>query len=156
MAIASEKARASARARLNGATPIDVGGYEHEVNEDIDEIFDKDSLRLQLELAVRMTEVARSVSEWHRRMTAEILNQSGQPVDMSKYPVGTRLFFYKPPSKQEADSKGRRAKHIDHYVGPARVTSTLASDQYNLKWKRSMGGTSHTKETSGCYCSRSQ
>ena len=90
------------------------GGYEHEVDEDIDECFDKDSLKLQLELAVRMAEVARSVSEWHRRMTAEKLNQSGQPVDMTKYPVDTRVFFYKPPSKQEADNKGRRAKHIDH------------------------------------------
>ncbi len=39
------------RARLNGVTPIDVGGYEHEVDEDIDEFFDEDSLKLQLELA---------------------------------------------------------------------------------------------------------
>jgi hypothetical protein len=36
-----------ARSRINGVTPIDVGGYEHEVDEDIDEFFDKDSLRLQ-------------------------------------------------------------------------------------------------------------
>jgi hypothetical protein len=56
-----------------------------------DEFFDKDSLKLQLELAVRMAEVARSVSEWHRRMTSEKLNQSGQTVDMAKYPVGTRV-----------------------------------------------------------------
>ena len=46
-----------ARSRINGVTPIDVGGYEHEVDEDIDEFFDKDSLKLQLELAVRMAEV---------------------------------------------------------------------------------------------------
>jgi hypothetical protein len=32
-----------ARARLNNVAPIDVGGYEHEVDEDIDEILDKDS-----------------------------------------------------------------------------------------------------------------
>ncbi len=55
-----------ARTRLNGVTPIDEGGYEQGVDEDIDEFFDKDSLKLQLELAVRMAEVARSVSEWHR------------------------------------------------------------------------------------------
>ncbi len=36
-----------ARARLNGVTPIDVGGYEHEDDEEIDEFFDKDSLKLQ-------------------------------------------------------------------------------------------------------------
>ncbi len=63
-----------------------------------------------------MAEIARSVSEWHQRMTAEKLNQSGQPVDMAKFPVGTRVFFYKPSLKQEADSKGRRAKHIEHIL----------------------------------------
>jgi hypothetical protein len=117
-----------------------VGGYEHEVDEDIDEIFDKDSLKLQLELAVRMAEVARSVSEWHRRMTAEKLNQSGQSVDMTKYPVGTRVFFYKPPSKQEADNKaGRRAKHIDHYVGPARVTRHIGTRSVQLEMEEVNG-----------------
>jgi hypothetical protein len=35
-----------ARARLNGVTPIDVGEYEHEVDDDIDDFFDKDSLKL--------------------------------------------------------------------------------------------------------------
>jgi hypothetical protein len=138
-----------ARARLNNVTPIDAGGYEHEVDEDIDEFFDKDSLKMQLELAVRMAEVARSVSEWHRRMTAEKLNQSGQPVDMSRYPVGTKVFFYKPPSKQEADSKGRKAKHIDHYIGPARITEHIGTrsvqlemDEHNgrnITYKRDIG-----------------
>ncbi len=94
-----------ARARINGVTPIDVGGYEHEVDEDIDEFFDKDSLKLQLELSVRMVEVSRSVSEWHRRMTAEKLNQSGQPVDMSKYLIDTKVFFYRPPSKKKPTVK---------------------------------------------------
>ena len=138
-----------ARARLNNVTPIDAGGYEHEVDEDIDEFFDKDSLKMQLELAVRMAEVARSVSEWHRRMTAEKLNQSGQPVDMSRYPVGTKVFFYKPPSKQEADRKGRKAKHIDHYIGPARITEHIGTrsvqlemDEHNgrnITYKRDIG-----------------
>jgi hypothetical protein len=128
-----------ARARINGVAPNDVGGYEHGVDEDIDEFFDKDSLKLQLELAVRMAEVARSVSEWHRRMTAEKLNQWGQPVDMTKYPVGTKVFFYKPPSKQESDSKGRRAKHIDHYVGPARVTKHIGTRSVQLEMEEDNG-----------------
>ena len=128
-----------ARARLTNVTPIDVGGYEHEVDEDIDEFFDKDSLKMQLELAVRMAEVARSVSEWHRRMTAEKLNQSGQPVDMSRYPVGTKVFFYKPPSKQEADGKGRKVKHIDHYVGPARITKHLGTRSVQLELEEHNG-----------------
>jgi hypothetical protein len=129
-----------ARARINSVTPNDVGGYEHEVDEGTDEFFDKDSLKLQLELSVRMAEVSRSVSsEWHRRMTAEKLNQSGQPVDMSKYPIGTKVFFYRPPSKQEVDSKGRRAKHIDHYVGPARVTKHIGTRSFQLEMEESNG-----------------
>jgi hypothetical protein len=86
-----------------------------------------------------MTEVARPVSEWHRRMTAEKINQSGQPVDMAKYPVGTRAFFYKPPSKQEADSRGQRAKHIDHYVGPARVTKHIGTRSGQLEMEEPNG-----------------
>jgi hypothetical protein len=86
-----------------------------------------------------MAEVARSVSEWRRRITAEKLNQSGQPVDMSKYPVGTRCFFYKPPSKQETDNKGRRAKHIDHYVGPARVTKHIGTRSVQLEMEEVNG-----------------
>ncbi len=66
-------------------------------------------------------------------MTAEKLNQSGQPVDMSKYPIGTKVYFYRPPSKQEADSKGRRAKHIDHYVGSARVTKHIRTRSVQLE-----------------------
>ncbi len=66
-------------------------------------------------------------------MTAEKLNQSGQPVDMSKYPIGIKVFFYRPPSKQEADSKGRRAKHIDHYVGPARITKHIGTRSVQLE-----------------------
>ena len=128
-----------ARARLSNVTPMDGGGYEHSVDEDIDEFFDKDSLKLQLEMAVRMAEVARSVSEWHRRMTAEKLNQSGQPVDMTKFPIGTSVFFYKPPSKQEADSKGRRVKHIDHFVGPAKVTKHIGTRSVQLEMEETNG-----------------
>jgi hypothetical protein len=73
------------------------------------------------------------------RMTAEKSNQSGQPVDMTKYPVGTKVFFYRPPSKQEADSKGRRAKHIDHYVGPAKVTKHIGTRSVQLEMEETNG-----------------
>jgi hypothetical protein len=72
-------------------------------------------------------------------MTAEKLNQSGQPVDMTKFPIGTRVFFYKPPSKQEADNKGRRAKHIDHYVGPAKVTKHIGTRSVQLEMEKTNG-----------------
>jgi hypothetical protein len=72
-------------------------------------------------------------------MTAEKLNQSGQPVDMAKFPVGTRVFFYKPPLKQESDKKGRRAKHIDYYVGPTRVTKHIGTRSVQLEMEEAYG-----------------
>jgi hypothetical protein len=63
-----------------------------------------------------MAEVVRATSEWHRRMTSENLSQSGQTVDLEKYVIGHNAYFYKPPSMNETVTRGRRAKHIDHYV----------------------------------------
>ncbi len=61
------------------------------------------------------------------------------PVDMSRYPVGISVFFYKPPSKQEADSKGRRVKAIDHYVGPARVIKHIGTRSVQLEMEEANG-----------------
>jgi hypothetical protein len=63
-----------------------------------------------------MAEVARSVSEWCRRMTAEKLNQSGQPVDMTKYPVCTYKSIISStsphPSKRQTTKDGERSTLI--------------------------------------------
>ncbi len=74
-----------------------------------------------------MAEVVRSTSEWHRRMTSENLSQSGQPVDMDKYTIGHKAYFYKPPSMNETIARGRRAKHIDHYVGPGIIIKHIGT-----------------------------
>ncbi len=58
--------------------------------EDVDAFFDQSIIKEQLELAVRMAEVVRATSEWHRRMTAENLSQSGQKVDLTKYVICNR------------------------------------------------------------------
>ncbi len=81
----------------------------------------------QFELAMRMAEVTRSTSEWHRRMTSENLSQSGQLVDLTHMPIGAEAYIYKPPSQQEAANKGRRAKHIDHYIGPGRIVRHIGT-----------------------------
>jgi hypothetical protein len=80
-----------------------------------------------MELAVRMAEVARATSEWHRRMTAENLSQSGYVVDLTKYQVGRNAFIYKPPTQAETIARGRKAKHIDHYVGPGTIVRHLGT-----------------------------
>jgi hypothetical protein len=76
---------------------------------------------------------------FRQRLTEGNYNLNWQ-LEWPKYHiVGTRVFFYKPPSKQEADSKGRRAKHIDHYVGPARVTKPIGIRSVQLEMEEPNG-----------------
>jgi len=84
--------------------------------------WDKSLPKKVLELAARMAAIAQAHSEWHRRMTSEKLNQANRPFDDSQLQVGMRVYFYKPPSQQEVAAKGRKAKHLAHYHGPATVT----------------------------------
>ncbi len=73
------------------ASILAEGGRDGDTLEDVDEFFDKSIVKDQFELAMRMAEVARSTSEWHRRMTAEHLR------NMS---IGSEAYIYKPPSQQ--------------------------------------------------------
>ncbi len=52
----------------------------------------KSILGLIMEL---VTEV-RSITEWHRRMTHENLNQSGRVDNLEKLAIGTEVYFSKP------------------------------------------------------------
>jgi hypothetical protein len=82
-----------------------------------------------------MAEVVRSTSEWHRRMTTENLSQSGQPVDLGKYVIGHKAYFYKPPSMNETITRGRRAKHIDHYVGPGTIMRHIGTRSIVIRYQ---------------------
>ena len=103
------------------------GGRDGDALEDVDQFFDQSIIKDQMELAVRMAEVTRTTSEWHRRMTAENLSQTGYAVDLTKYPIGRNAFIYKPPTQAETISRGRKAKHIDHYIGPGIITSHIGT-----------------------------
>ena len=118
-----------AQARMQATrVPITAeGGRDGDALEDVDQYFDQSIIKDQMELAVRMAEVARATSEWHRRMTAENLSQSGYVVDLTKYPVGRQAFIYKPPTQAETIARGRKAKHIDHYIGPGTITRHLGT-----------------------------
>jgi hypothetical protein len=76
------------------------GGRDGDTLEDVDEFFDQSDIKEQFELAMRMTEVIRSTSEWHRRMTAENLGQHGQVVNLNDLPIGSKAYVYKPPMSQ--------------------------------------------------------
>jgi hypothetical protein len=102
-------------------------GRDGDTLEDVDEFFDQSDMKEQFELAMRMAEVTRSTSEWHRRMTAENLGQHGQVVNLNELPIGAKVYIYKPPTQQETISRGRKAKHIDHYIGPGTVSRHLGT-----------------------------
>jgi hypothetical protein len=68
-------------------------------------------------------------------MTSENLSQSGQPVDPGKYVIGQKSYFYKPPSMNETVTRGRRAKHIDHYVRPRIITKHIATRSIVIRYK---------------------
>jgi hypothetical protein len=88
-----------------------------------------------LELAMRLSEVANSESEWHRRMTSEKLNMSGKKIASELLQPGLHVYFYKPPSQQETFRLGRKAKHCQHYHGPAKVTRKLGHHSYEISYQ---------------------
>jgi hypothetical protein len=92
-----------------------------------------------VELAMRMSDVARSSSEWHRRMTAQNLGQNGRKIEIEKYTPGTKVYFYKPPSAMEAERKGRKAKHMDHYAGPATIIKKTGTRSFLIEFRNSEG-----------------
>ena len=79
---------------------------------------------------MRMSGVAKSSSEWHRRMTAQNLGQNGRKIQIENYTPGTKVYFYKPPSAMEAEKKGRKAKHMDHYAGPAVIVKRIGTRSF--------------------------
>jgi hypothetical protein len=60
-------------------------------------------------------------------MTSENLSQTGQLLNLSNMPIGAEAYIYKPPSQQDAMRKGRRAKHIEHYIGPGRIVRHIGT-----------------------------
>ena len=87
-----------------------------------------------LELAMRFSDEARKQSEWHRNMTSNRLNQANRAIGPDLKP-GAKVYFYKPPTQHEIEKRGRMAKHLDHYHGPATVVrkSGTRSDQLEYR-----------------------
>jgi hypothetical protein len=84
---------------------------------------------------MRMSEVTKSTSKWHRRMTSQNLSQNGRKVNLEDYKEGTKVYFYKPPSASEAEKRGRKAKHMDHYAGPARIIKKVGTRSFLIEYK---------------------
>ena len=87
-----------------------------------------------IEMATRFAKNAVSQSEWHRRMTAESRNQSGKPIENDLLREGMEVYFYKPPSQTEVLKKGRKAKHLEHYHGPAVIVKKIRTRSYEISY----------------------
>ncbi len=48
-------------------------------------------------------------------------------MNLDKYPIGKQAYLYKPPSMAETITRGRRTKHIDHYVEPGVITRHIGT-----------------------------
>ena len=92
-----------------------------------------------VELSIRMIEVTKSTSEWHRRMTSQSLSQNGRKINFDDYKEGTKVYFYKPPSALEAEKKGRKAKHMDHYAGPATIIKKVGTRSFLIEYRNPDG-----------------
>ena len=88
---------------------------------------------------MRMVEVARATSEWYRRMTSDNLSQNGKKINLQDYRIGTEVYFYKPPTALEAEKRGRKAKHMDHYAGPARIIKQVGKRSFLIEYRNAKG-----------------
>jgi hypothetical protein len=68
-------------------------------------------------------------------MTSEKLNQANRPFDDSQLQPGMKVYLYKPPTQQKVSIKGRKAKHLAHYHGPATVTAIPRRRQLELQYE---------------------
>ncbi len=123
--------------------------YQHnhlEGQDDGDVTEDSNSDELQgqvknlIELSMRMTEVVKSTSEWHWRMTTQKL-ANGRKINDEDYKIGSKVYFYKPPSAAEAEKRGRKAKHMDHDSGPATIIQRTGIRSFLVEYKDAEGKT---------------
>ena len=92
-----------------------------------------------IELAMRMVDVAKAASEWHRRMTSNNLSQNGKKINLEDYKIGSEVYFYKPPTALESEKKGRKVKHMDHYAGPAKIIKQVGKRSFLIEYRNEKG-----------------
>jgi hypothetical protein len=110
--------------------------------EDVSPVFDGSAVKHILEKAMELAEEVKATLEWHRRMSHESLNQKGQRYNPDHYEVGAKVYFYRPSSILDVAKKTRKAKHIDHYVGPATIVKRVGSRSFQLSFVNPSTGVS--------------
>jgi hypothetical protein len=123
----------------DGARGIDLDADD--LLEDVNKFFDSRKLKSIMKLAMRMAEIVRSTCEWHRRMSSKKLSQNGKCINVEALIPGAKIYFYKPPSMQEVEKLGRKAKHLDHYMGPATVLRSIEARSFIIQYTDEKGAT---------------
>ena len=126
-------ARTIAQARIE-AQRVGRGATDPEILEDVSPVFDGSAVKHILEKAVEIAEEVKATSEWHRRRTHEGLNQKGQRYNLDHFAEGAKVYFYRPPSVLDVERKTRKAKNIDHYVGPATIVRSISSCSFQISF----------------------
>jgi hypothetical protein len=54
---------------------------------------------------------------------------------------GRKVYFYRPPSVLDVVKKTRKAKHIDHYVGPAVIVRKIGIRSFQISYTNPLTGT---------------
>ncbi len=133
-------ARTIAQARIE-AQRVGRGATDPEILEDVSPVFDGSAVKHILEKAIEIAEEVKAMSEWHRRMSHESLNQKGQRYNLDHYVAGAKVYFYRPPSILDVTKRTRKAKHIDHYVGPTTIIKKIGSRSFQLSFVNPSTGT---------------
>jgi hypothetical protein len=104
-------------------------------------LIDRSAVKHILEKAVEIVEEVKPISEWHRRMTHEELNQKGQHYNMGHFVEGAKVYFYRPSSVLDVEKKTRKAMHVDYYVGPATIVKKIGSHSFQISFFNPTTGT---------------
>ena len=47
---------------------------------------------------------------------------------------GDKVYFYRPSSILEVEKRARKAKHLDHYVGPATIVKRIGNRSFRISF----------------------
>ena len=120
-------ARTIAQARADSSRIQFSAGGNDDMVQDVSKRFNKSLEKSILELASRTAKAAHQEAEWHRRLTSKRLNQTGKVTKDEHMAIGAQVWFYKPPSQNQAIATGRKVKHLAHYHGPARSEEAIGN-----------------------------
>lgn len=98
-------------------------------------------VQLIQESAEAFARAAAQLREQNQRLSAQKLNAGGHE---AKYKVGDAVTFYIPPTASQAERRGRKAKHLSWYRGPAKIVRVLSGTTYQLEHQ----GTLYNRATS--------